>query len=94
VGPCNPPVEMNNNTSNETKYWSVPENWPNGTVPVEGEDVEIPWGTNWIFDMNPSPIYKMIQVNGNLSFSNETDTHLRVKHLFIRAGEVHIGSEE
>lgn len=47
-----------------------------------------------IFDMNPSPIYQLIVVNGNLTFDREEDTQLRCKHLFIRAGELHIGSED
>jgi len=44
--------------------------------------------------MKESPVYKLVRVNGNLTFDNFTDTHLRVKHLFIRAGQLHIGSEE
>lgn len=47
-----------------------------------------------VFNMNPSPIYKLIRVNGKLIFDNTTDTHLNCKHLFIRAGELHIGSQE
>ena len=49
---------------------------------------------NMIFNMNPSPIYKLIRVNGNLTFDDKADTHLRCKHLFIRAGELHIGTAE
>ena len=45
-----------------------------------------------IFNMNPSPVYRLIRINGNLTFDNVTDTHLRAKHIFIRAGELHIGS--
>jgi len=47
-----------------------------------------------IFNMNPSPVYKMVRVNGKLTFDNTTDTHFKAKHIFIRAGELHIGSEE
>jgi transcriptional/translational regulatory protein YebC/TACO1 len=47
-----------------------------------------------VFNLNPSPKYKLIRVNGILTFDNTTDTHLRCKHLFIRAGELHAGSEE
>jgi len=48
-----------------------------------------------VFNLNSSsPIYKLIRVNGRLTFENETDTHLKCKHLFIRAGELLIGSEE
>jgi hypothetical protein len=47
-----------------------------------------------VFNLKESPIYKLLRVNGNLTFDNTTDTHMKVKHLFIRAGELHIGSEE
>jgi len=47
-----------------------------------------------IFNMNPSPKYNLVRVNGKLSFDNTTDCHLKAKHIFIRAGELHVGSEE
>jgi len=47
-----------------------------------------------VFDLNPSPVYQLIRVNGKLSFADEMDTHLNCKHLSISAGELHIGSEE
>lgn len=47
-----------------------------------------------IFNLNPSPVYTLVRVNGKLTFENKTDTHLKCKHLFIRAGELHVGSEE
>ena len=68
--------------------------WPSGKVPEEDEDVNIEPGWQMIFNMNPSPKYRLIRVNGKLTFENTTDTHLKCKHLFIRAGELHIGSEE
>jgi hypothetical protein len=72
----------------------VSTDWPDGKVPEEGEDVHIESGWQMVFNMNPSPVYQLIRVNGILTFDNETDTHLNCKHLFIRAGELHIGSEE
>jgi hypothetical protein len=46
-----------------------------------------------IFDLEESPMYKLIRVNGILIFSDEKDVHLKAKHLFVRAGELHIGNE-
>lgn len=47
-----------------------------------------------IFDLGEdSPEFGLISVNGQLIFSNETDTHLKAKHIFVRAGEIHIGNE-
>ncbi len=80
---------------NRTRYWSNKDDWTNGTLPLEGDDVHIEPGWNMVYDLNgSSPIYKLIRVNGNLTFDNTTDRHLRCKHLFIRAGELHIGSKE
>jgi hypothetical protein len=47
-----------------------------------------------IYNLGDSPIYSTIVVNGNLTFLNTTDQHLRCKILFIRAGELHIGSSD
>jgi hypothetical protein len=51
---------------NTTRLWSDPKSWPNGTVPVEGDDVHIESGWNMTFDMENSPIYKLVRVNGFL----------------------------
>jgi len=76
------------------RYWNVSTDWPDGKVPVEGDDVHIESGWQMVFNLNPSPVYKLIRVNGKLTFENTTDTHLKAKHLFVRAGELHIGYEE
>jgi hypothetical protein len=79
---------------NRTRYWNNSADWPNNTIPGEDDDVHIEPGWNMVFNLNPSPVFKLLRVNGKLTFENRTDTHLRVKHLFIRAGELHIGSKE
>jgi len=76
------------------RYWSVPEDWPNGFVPVDGDDVHIEPIWNMVFDMWQSPVYKLIRVNGNLTFHPDKDTQLRAKHIYIRAGELNIGTKE
>ena len=52
----------------ETRLWSDPNSWPNGTVPAEGEDVHIESGWNMTFDMENSPTYSLVRVNGYLTF--------------------------
>lgn len=79
---------------NRTRFWNVSTDWPNNTLPKEGDDVHIEPGWNMVFNLKESPVYKLVRVNGNLTFDNTTDTHMKVKHLFIRAGELHIGTEE
>lgn len=47
-----------------------------------------------VFDLTDSPVYRLIRVNGILTFSNVTNTHLHAKHIFVRAGQLHIGSQD
>lgn len=75
----------------EFRYWSDVTNWPNETLPAEGEDVHIISGWKMILDIEETPIFELMRINGILIFGNETDVHLRAKHIFIRAGELHIG---
>jgi hypothetical protein len=46
-----------------------------------------------IIDIEETPILALVRVNGLLRFSDEMDVHLRAKHIFVRAGELHIGNE-
>lgn len=77
------------------RLWSKADSWPNG-IPKEGEDVEIVSGWNMIYDLEESPKLGTLTINGRLTFKNNTDhdLHLRVGNIFIRAGELFIGSEE
>jgi hypothetical protein len=81
---------------NRTRYWNNSADWPNGTIPIAGDTVEVMSGWNMVFDLEESPILKMLTINGILTFKNDSQTqiHLRAKHIFIRAGELHIGSAE
>lgn len=92
-GPCQPPVTKIP-ISTTFKYWSVPTDWTSGKIPVADEVVEIEPGWNMVMDVAETPILKMLTVNGRLSFKNDTDLHLRAKHIFIRVGELVIGYEE
>jgi len=69
-----------------TRYWNTSTDWPTNTIPGEGEDVHIESSWNMIMDMNPTPIYKLVRVNGNLTFNPNNDTELRAKHIYVRAG--------
>ena len=61
------------------RLWSDPENW-GGTLPEEGTDVEIPSGWNMLLDLEETPIFKSLTINGRLSFiQNDIDIHLRSK---------------
>lgn len=77
--------------------WSSVDTWDSGALPAEGEDVEIPACT-WIeFDIEETPIFKSVTVNGRLSFKNDLELPanrtIHTHTMYVRAGELVIGSE-
>jgi hypothetical protein len=54
-------------------------------------------GWNMIFDLDETQtedlIFNNTQINGKLSFLNETNIHFKARHLFVRYGELEIGNE-
>ena len=50
------------------KLWSAASTWASGHVPLAGEDAVIPAGTIVVFDLETSPVLRLIEVNGCLSF--------------------------
>jgi hypothetical protein len=83
-------------TEKTTRLWSDKKNWPNETLPKEGEEVHVESGWNMIYDLAESPIYKLVRINGRLTFKNDTSDllHLRAKHIYVRAGELIIGTKD
>ena len=46
-----------------------------------------------LLDIEETPIFSMLQVNGRLTFEDANkDIHLRSKYIFVRAGEIRIGT--
>jgi len=45
-----------------------------------------------LLDIAETPILLLMQVNGRLTFDQTMDIHLRAKHVFVRAGELIIGT--
>ena len=79
------------------RLWSDPESWgENGSVPVEGDEVEIQSGWNMLLDLNETPHLKSLTINGRLTLLNreDFDIHIMTNHIFVRAGEFFIGTEE
>lgn len=48
-----------------------------------------------LLDIEVTPIFSMLQVNGRITFEDtaDKDIHLRSKYIFVRAGEIRIGTE-
>jgi len=75
------------------RLWSNAESWESGVVPVEGDTVEILSGVNMLLDIEETPIFASLEINGRLSFlDDDKDIHLRANKIFVRAGEFFIGT--
>jgi len=76
------------------RYWSKAASWTSKKVPLAGEDVVIEPGWNMVLDIAETPTFGMLTVNGRLTFKDTIDVHLHAKHIFVRAGELIIGSKD
>ena len=47
-----------------------------------------------VLDLEETPIFESLSIHGRLTFDHTKDVHLRSKWIFVRAGELLIGSEE
>jgi cell migration-inducing and hyaluronan-binding protein len=72
--------------------WSDPATWPEGKVPGEGDAVTIARDMDVVLDVDP-PALRSLTVDGKLSFSNDLDIELETDWIYLRRGELHIGSE-
>ena len=94
IGSCIPTVKKVA-IENNIRVWSRPESWTSNRVPVEGEDVVVEPGWNMIYDLEESPIYRYVQINGRVTFKTDAPKlHLRAKYLYVRMGELLIGSQD
>jgi len=73
------------------RFWTDPNNWPGGVLPVEGDDVHIEPGWKMVLDIPETPIFEQLRINGELHFDNDTEIHLQAKKISVRAGELIIG---
>jgi len=72
--------------------WSDPASWPDGKVPRTGDAVTIGRDRNIVLDVNP-PALRSLTIDGKLSFSNDLDLELKSEWIYLRGGELAIGSE-
>ena len=75
-----------------TVLWSDPAAWPEGKVPGEGDAVTIGRDMDVVLDVDP-PALRSLTIDGKLSFSNDRDIELETDWIYLRRGELHIGSE-
>lgn len=78
-----------------TRLWSDAANWEGSVLPQDGDDVVIPAEWNLLLDIGETPILNSLTINGRLTFyNNNFDVNLRAKKIFVRAGELLIGTED
>jgi hypothetical protein len=93
IGSCNEEI-VEVEEVGEERLWSDPKSWPSGKVPVADEDVHVESGWNMTMDIADTPIFRLVRVNGLLNFKRGMNITFRAKHIFVRAGELHVGSKE
>lgn len=48
-----------------------------------------------VYDLDEeSPVFQLVRVNGNLTFATDKDLHFRAKHIFVRGGNLILGTPE
>jgi len=72
--------------------WSDPAAWPSGKVPVAGDAVAIARDTEVILDVDAKGL-RSVTVDGKLTFSDDRDLELESEWIYLRGGELQIGTE-
>ena len=72
--------------------WSDPRSWPDGKVPGAGDAVTIGRDTHILLDVDP-PALRSLTIDGKLTFSDERDLDLETDWIYVRGGELEIGTE-
>jgi len=63
-------------------------------LPVDGDEVVIPSDWYMLYDISESDAPKLasLEINGDLTFLEGEDRLLKVYNLWVRAGELNIGT--
>ena len=73
--------------------WSDPAAWPDGQVPGADAAVTIPRDLDMLLDVSP-PALRSLTIDGKLRFSDEHDLALSSEWIYLRGGELEIGTAE
>jgi cell migration-inducing and hyaluronan-binding protein len=82
-----PPVQM------RRLVWSDPASWPQGRVPGAGDEVTIARDVDMVLDVD-APALRSLTIDGRLTFSDERDIALGTDWIYVRGGELAIGSAD
>ena len=67
------------------RVWSDPGSWPNGRLPVEGDDVTIAARWRMLLDVSPPPLAS-VYVLGELLFEDEADLNFTANLVSVAIG--------
>ena len=76
-----------------SRLWSNASQWPEERLPVEGENVTIPYEWNLVMDIDP-PKIEYLKVNGILIFDRARDNKLEAHYIWVSQGIIRIGSAD
>ena len=72
-----------------TRLWSNVTQWPNGVLPIAGNNVTIPYEWNLVLDVSP-PALAYVTINGLLTFK-KMDLTFQAKTIWVNQGGIYIG---
>jgi hypothetical protein len=75
------------------KRWSDTETWK-GFAPGTGDVPHIPKGMHVLFDLESSPVYSLVLVEGSLIFDQETAKSFDAEFILVKEGYLEIGTED
>jgi hypothetical protein len=74
--------------------WSDPNTWGGESPPREGDSVYIPPGQNILLDESTPKLYAVILEKSRLIFDHTKDLKFDAELIFVKEGQLIIGSEE
>lgn len=73
------------------RKWSNATQWPNGVVPVAGDNVTVKGEWRLLLDVDPAPINNFT-IDGNLIIDDTRDVTIIANFIHVRAGNLSAGS--
>jgi len=94
IGPCIKDVEKQESEA-KVRYWSKAASWAPKGIPKAGENILIEPSWNMELDIEgETPIFKHIEIQGILRFSNSKPITLNTHTIFVNGGKFGIGTKE
>jgi hypothetical protein len=76
---------------NFVRYWSNASQWPEGRMPLPGENVTVNGNWTIIMDVDPA-VCEFMEIDGDVIVPNGADRNITCQSIWIRAGSLTAGS--